>query len=70
MKRNISKADRLIRFVLAAAFFAIFYFEVVPGTLTYVALGLGIIMLFTSIANWCAIYALFGISTCPSPKTE
>ncbi len=67
MKNNMGRTDRLIR-VLIAGIMALLYFSgTVTGTLGYVVLAVGAIMLLTSLIGFCPLYAPFGIKTC---KTE
>ncbi len=67
MKNNMGRTDRLIR-VLIAGIMALLYFSgTVTGTLGYVVLAVGAIMLLTSFIGFCPLYAPFGIKTC---KTE
>lgn len=73
MKRNMNKVDSTIRIVIALAIAALFYFEVVSGTLAYVLLGIAAIFVVTAFVRFCPLYRLFGISTCsiePKRKTS
>ena len=70
MKKNVGSTDRLIRFAIAAVAAGLlatgtFAISSVAGIVTAVA---GVIALFTASVNWCAIYALFGASTCSVEK--
>lgn len=59
MTRNVGNTDRIIRFVLGIAVIAAgFYFQPWLG-------ALGLIFVGTALVNWCPIYAVFGINTCP-----
>lgn len=68
MKKNLGLTDRAIR-VLAAIVIAILYFtKTVSGSL---ALFLGIIalvLIFTSLINFCPLYSVFGINTSKKKK--
>ncbi|MFB0515129.1 MAG: DUF2892 domain-containing protein [Candidatus Neomarinimicrobiota bacterium] len=63
MTSNMGAIDRIIRVVLAV----IFIYLILEGTLTGVwawVLGiLGIIFLLTSLASFCPVYKLLGVST-------
>ncbi|HJW57274.1 MAG TPA: DUF2892 domain-containing protein [Burkholderiaceae bacterium] len=61
MNANIGTVDKALRLILAAVFFSLFFF--LQGDLRWVAL-IGIVPLVTALANWCPLYAIFGIKTC------
>ncbi len=67
MKKNMGKADRTIRSLLALLMIALYYFEVVSGTVGMVLIVVSAIFLLTSFVSFCPLYAPFGLSTC---KTE
>ena len=71
MKKNLGMNDQTIRIVLAAII-AILYFatKTITGTLGTVLLVVGALLLVTSFTSFCPIYAIFGIKTCKSEKTE
>ncbi len=64
MKKNLSGADRIIRFILAGVVFALYYTNVISGTLAYVLMVLAVIFVATSFISFCPLYRIFGISTC------
>ncbi|WP_036386308.1 DUF2892 domain-containing protein [Muricauda sp. MAR_2010_75] len=64
MKKNMGGADRIIRIILALGVGALYYFNMITGTLAYVLLTLAIIFLLTSFISFCPLYTLFGVSTC------
>lgn len=66
LKVNESNTDRIIRAVLGLALVLAGLFNiVVSGALALVALVAGVVLLFTAVTGFCALYAVFGISTCP-----
>jgi len=69
MKKNMGKADRTIRSLLALLMIALYNFEVVSGTLGIVLIVVSAIFLLTSFVSFCPLYAPFGLSTC-KPGTE
>jgi len=69
MKKNIGVADRIIRLLLAALFAYLYFGLVVTGTPGIVLLVLGVVFILTSVAGFCPIYALLGLSTCSTRKT-
>lgn len=63
MKKNMSTADRITRFVLVIAIIVLLYVEVVKGAFAS-ALGIiGIIFVITSVIGWCPLYSILKIST-------
>ena len=57
-------ADRTIRIILALGIGALYYFNVITGTLVYVLPALAAIFVLTSFVSFCPLYTLFGINTC------
>ena len=64
MKKNMGGADRTIRIILALGVGALYYLNVITGTLAYVLLALAVIFVLTSFVRFCPLYTLFGINTC------
>ena len=64
MKKNVNNIDKGIRVAIAALFALLYYFDVITGTLAYVLMGIGIILLVTSLINFCPLYRILGINTC------
>lgn len=63
MNRNIGSTDRNIRLVVGVALLSLAFFG--PRT----PLGyLGLIPILTALVNFCPLYALLGISTCPRTR--
>ncbi len=58
MKQNVGTIDKVIRYVVAAAFIALgllfSYWWFIPAA----------VALFTAIVGWCGLYSLLGINTC------
>jgi len=57
-------ADRIIRFVIAFTVGALYYFNVITGTLAYVLIALAGIFVVTSFISFCPLYSIFGLNTC------
>lgn len=70
MKRNLGNVDRIIRFVIAAAIAYLYYTEVISGTLGIALLVAAVIFALTSIFSFCPLYAIFGLSSCQTKKSE
>ncbi len=64
MKKNMGSADRIIRFILAAIFVALYFSGTITGTWGIVLLVLAGIFVVTSLVSFCPLYALFGLKTC------
>jgi hypothetical protein len=64
MKKNMSNLDKGVRILIAIIVALLYYFEVIEGTLAYVLMAVAIILLITSLINFCPLYRVFGISTC------
>ncbi len=64
MKTNMSTADKFIRVLIGIAIAVLYYLEIISGTTAIVILGVGIILLITSLVSYCPLYAIFGIKTC------
>lgn len=64
MKKNMGNADRIIRVIIAIIIAALYYTNVISGTLGIVLLALAGIFVLTSLISFCPLYAPFGLSTC------
>jgi len=64
MKKNMGSADRIVRFIIAAIIVALYYSNVISGTLGVVLLVVAGIFVLTSFISFCPLYAPFGLSTC------
>jgi len=64
MKKNMSNLDKGVRILFAAVVALLYYFNVIEGTLAYILMVVAIILLITSLINFCPLYRVFGISTC------
>lgn len=56
--------DRALRVVLGVVLLYLGFAGVVGGTLGWIFKIGGFLPLVTGIVGWCALYALFGVSTC------
>lgn len=70
MKTNMGKADKLIRMIVAVAIAALYFTNVISGTLAIVLLAVGGIFVLTSAVGFCPLYAPFGASTCKVKEKE
>lgn len=65
MKKNMGFADKVIRTIIAIVFLALYFTNVLTGTLGIVLVALSLVFLLTSLVSFCPIYALLGISSKP-----
>lgn len=68
MKKNMGNTDRIVRFIIAAIFVALYFTGTVTGTIGIVLLVLAGVFVLTSLVSFCPLYAPFGLSTCPTKK--
>jgi len=68
MKKNMGNADKIIRFVLAAIIAVLYFTGTVTGTLGIMLLIVAGVFVVTSLVNFCPLYTLFGLKTCPAEK--
>ncbi|MDL5512378.1 DUF2892 domain-containing protein [Arenibacter sp. M-2] len=68
MRKNMGNLDRTLRFVVAAALIALYYNDVISGTLGIVLVVLAIVFFLTSFIGFCPLYLPFGIRTCKAKK--
>lgn len=68
MKKNVGTVDKIIRIVLALVIGALYALNVISGTLGLVLLVASGVFLVTGLINFCGLYALLGINTCPAKK--
>ncbi|GFD78575.1 DUF2892 domain-containing protein [Tenacibaculum sp. Mcav3-52] len=64
MKKNIGNIDKAIRTFIALIIAMLSYFEFITGIFGNILLVLAIILLVTSLINFCPLYKLLGINTC------
>ena len=68
MKKNVGSIDKVVRLLLAAILIVLFITNVVTGVLGYIFLALALVFVLTSLINFCPIWAIFGVNTCPAKK--
>jgi nitrate reductase NapE component len=67
LPHNEGKVDRIVRVVIGIALLPLLAVGPVPG---WGLVGLlGVVALLTGLVGSCPLYTLFGLSTCPLPKT-
>ena len=70
MKKNMGIEDRIIRMIIAAVIVALYFTNIISGTLGIVLLVLAGVFLLTSFVKFCPLYAIFGMSTCTVKSKE
>ena len=68
MKKNMGSMDRIVRVVAAIVLGALYFMDVLTGTLATVAVAVSVIFLLTSAVGTCGLYIPFGISTCKTKE--
>lgn len=61
MNANVGSADKIVRLVMAAVFFSLFF--ILSGDLKWLGL-IGFVPLLTGLMGWCPMYKIFGFNTC------
>lgn len=68
MKKNLGSLDKKVRILIAIVVAALYYFNVIGGTLAYILIAVAIILLVTSFINFCPLYTILGVNTCKIKK--
>jgi hypothetical protein len=63
MTKNMGSADRVIRVILAAIVIALYFANVISGTVAIILLAFSAIFILTSMVGVCPLYLPFGLST-------
>lgn len=65
MKANVGGIDKTLRIVVGIALIALFF--VLEGPARWLGLA-GLVALGTGLLNFCPLYTVLGINTCPAGK--
>ncbi|WP_298367285.1 DUF2892 domain-containing protein [uncultured Lutibacter sp.] len=68
MKKNMGNTDKTVRILIAILIAALYYTNIINGTLAIILMAVGIIFLLTSLLNFCPLYTIFKINTCKISK--
>ena len=68
LPRNMGTIDRFARAVLGLALVVTFGFGLVAAPWSWLALGVGGVLLATAAVGYCPLYSLFGLVSCPLRK--
>jgi hypothetical protein len=63
MKKNIGTIDKVIRILIAVVVVALYFSNVITGTLAIILLALSAILVVTSLIGFCPLYWPFSLST-------
>lgn len=63
MKKNMGKADKRFRIIMAMIIAILYFTDTVNGTVGNILMALGIIFLLTSLISVCPLYIPMGINT-------
>jgi hypothetical protein len=63
MKANMGTIDRIIRVLIAVVIIALYFANVISGTVAIVLLILSAVFILTSLVSFCPLYFPFNIST-------
>lgn len=66
----MSNTDKWIRLLVAGVIAALFFGNIISGIVAIVLAVVAGIFLLTSLVNFCPLYAVLGISTCPVNPEE
>lgn len=70
MKKNMGSADKTMRILVAVAIIALYFANMISGTVAILLLVLAGVFLLTSFIGTCPLYMPFGISTCKVHNTR
>jgi hypothetical protein len=68
MKKNMGSADRIIRVLAAVVLIALYFGNVVTGTLGIVLLVVAGVFIATSLVSFCPMYLPLGLNTCSTEE--
>lgn len=63
MKGNMGALDRILRIIVALVIGVLYFAKIVTGTIGIILLVIAVIFLLTSIAGYCPLYSIIGLST-------
>lgn len=64
MKKNMGPVDRILRSIVAITLIALYFTDVITGTIGIVVTVFASIMLISALIGNCPPYALMGFNTC------
>ena len=70
MKTNMGVIDRVVRILLVILIAALYFTDVISGTLAIILGIVAVVFFITSITGFCGLYKIVGINTCKVNKTK
>lgn len=70
MKKNMGNIDRIVRLIIAAIAIFLYSNGMLTGTMGIVAVVLALVFALTSFLSFCPLYAIAGLSTCPTDSDK
>ena len=65
MKKNMGKADKIIRLIAALVIAGLYFGSIISGGFGIVLIVVAVIFVTTSFINFCPLYTILGLNTCP-----
>lgn len=63
MKKNVGTGDRFLRVMIGVIALILGLSGMLDGTLKWIVLGVGAVMIVTSSVQFCPLYTLLGVNT-------
>ncbi|WP_298223923.1 DUF2892 domain-containing protein [Flavobacterium sp.] len=63
MKKNIGKADKMLRMIVALVVAMLYFNNTINGFLASILIVLAVVFSITSLIGFCPLYLPFGINT-------
>ena len=64
MKKNMGNLDRGLRVIVSLILAALYFMDIITGTIGIIVLVFACVMFLTSVVGNCPPYTLMGINTC------
>lgn len=64
LNQNVGKLDRAVRTLLAMGIALLYLFDLLSDTLGMILTAVAIVLLVTSLLNFCPLYKLIGFNSC------
>jgi len=68
MKKNMGNTDRIVRILIAIIIAGLFFSGTLTGLVGTILLVLAGVFVATRLVSFCPLYAIFGLSTCPTKE--
>ena len=70
MKRNVGNTDRFVRIILGIILLLLFLSNIIDNGAKWLILGVSVILIITSFATFCPLYAILGKNTSEVKKRK